>query len=215
MRLFIDSAQFADWEKLAATGLLYGATTNPLILQKQGMKVNSHAYETMILRAQDLGLKELQIQVSGLENPVKAAESIKSFYKMWPAGVVAKVPLAAGGLAVLEYLPPEIPITFTAAYSSQQAILAAAKSSRYIAPYYGRLLEAAQPADKIVDDMLAICEPKGVRVLVASLRSAEQVVFLAERGHDTFTLSPAVFDELLHCDETEEATAVFEAAAKQ
>ena len=50
-------------------------------------------------------------------------------------------------------------------------------------------------------------------MLLASLRSAEQVLSLATRGHDTFTLAPAVFDALMDVPQTQQATAEFEAAA--
>ncbi|MEC8154198.1 MAG: hypothetical protein VX077_04845, partial [Pseudomonadota bacterium] len=85
---------------------------------------------------------------------------------------------------------------------------------RYLAPYYGRLVENRQNADKIVDDMRAICQPE-TRILLASLRSAAQVANLAARGHDTFTLSPRVFDDLLTNETSAAATAAFEEAARR
>ncbi|MEC7139704.1 MAG: transaldolase, partial [Pseudomonadota bacterium] len=65
-------------------------------------------------------------------------------------------------------------------------MIAKSLKARYLAPYYGRLVENRQNADKIVDDMRAICQPE-TRILLASLRSAAQVANLAARGHDTFT----------------------------
>ena len=95
-----------------------------------------------------------------------------------------------------------------------QAVLAKTLKARYLAPYYGRLLENRQNADKIVDDMRAICQPE-TRILLASLRSAAQVASLAARGHDTFTLAPAVLDDLLTNETSEAATAAFEEAAQR
>ena len=62
--------------------------------------------------------------------------------------------------------------------------------------------------------MRAICQPE-TRILLASLRSAAQVANLAARGHDTFTLSPTVFDDLLTNETSAAATAAFEEAARR
>jgi len=51
------------------------------------------------------------------------------------------------------------------------------------------------------------------RLLVASLRSAKQVVNLASHGLDTFTFGPAVASELLSSELTEKAAQQFQDAA--
>ncbi|MGB1156861.1 MAG: transaldolase family protein [Alphaproteobacteria bacterium] len=212
MRLYIDSALASDWEKWMKRGVLYGATTNPLIFQKQAVDVSKRAMLRMVDQAKAMGLQALQLQVSGFENPRDAAKRMGRFFDRWQDGVVAKVPLTAQAMAVVEHLPKDMPITLTAAFDARQAVLAAGQGARYIAPYYGRLREAGADADGIVDDMLQTCKGQP-RVLLASLRTPEQVVSLAARGHDTFTLSPAVFDALLDVPASVEATAQFEAAA--
>ena len=37
VRLFIDSADIEQWKRFARTGLLYGATTNPLVFEREGV----------------------------------------------------------------------------------------------------------------------------------------------------------------------------------
>ena len=216
VRLYIDSALTSDWETWAKRGMLYGATTNPLIFQKQDVDLSRKTINRLVDKAKDLNLQSLQLQVHGLDQPKEAAKTFTRFFDRWSDGVVAKVPLTPEGLAVLPHLGKDVPITLTAAYSQRQAVLAAAlkggEGARYIAPYYGRLLEAGEDADGIVDAMLRVCGGK-TRVLVASLRSAEQVAALAARGHDTFTLSPAVFDEMLNVPQSLDATQAFETAA--
>ena len=49
-------------------------------------------------------------------------------------------------------------------------------------------------------------------ILVASLRSAEQMVTLADQGHDHFTIAPAVAQDLLTCAPSIEAFNSFEEA---
>lgn len=212
MRLYIDSALSDDWEKWAKRGVLYGATTNPLLFKSQGVDLNKRSIFRMIDRAKDLDLKSLQLQVYGLNQPKEAAKQMSRFFDRWQDGVVAKVPLTAEGLSVLPLLPKAMPITLTAAFDVRQSLLAVSQQARYIAPYYGRLKEAGQDADAILASMLEVCQGK-TRVLVASLRSMEQIVALAARGHDTFTITPAVFDAFMDVPQTQQATAEFEAAA--
>lgn len=216
MRLFVDSALPSDWEYFKSLGLLYGATTNPLIFQKQAITPNMETLLELVDIAEDLGLVELQLQVTGLNDPEAAAERMMALFEAWPEGVVAKVPMTLAGLAAMRLLEDEVPITLTAGYESKQAILASVMGVRYIAPYFGRLNEAGQDGTQIVGDMLAICQkaqqPTPPRVLVASLRSAEQVASLAALGHDTFTLSPQVFHQLLASDMSDQATQAFEDA---
>ena len=37
MRLFIDPADPAQWARLAKTGLIHGATTNPILFEREGI----------------------------------------------------------------------------------------------------------------------------------------------------------------------------------
>jgi len=55
---------------------------------------------------------------------------------------------------------------------------------------------------------------KPCTVLVASLRSAEQMVALADVGHDCFTISPDVARALLDCPQSIAAFESFEATIK-
>lgn len=212
MRLYIDSALSDDWEKWAKRGVLYGATTNPLIFKSQGVDLTKRTVFRMIDKAKDIGLKSLQLQVHGLNQPKEAAKQMSRYFDRWPDGVVGKVPLTVEGLGVLPLLPKAMPITLTAAFDARQALLAASHEARYIAPYYGRLKEAGGDADAVVDAMLKICQGK-TRVLVASLRSVEQIVALAKRGHDTFTIAPSIFEAFMEVPQSQQATAEFEAAA--
>ena len=52
------------------------------------------------------------------------------------------------------------------------------------------------------------------RPLIASLRSAQQMVDIAEIGHDCFTIAPAIAQDLFHNELTEAAAQEFERAAK-
>lgn len=212
MRLFLDSSDIHQWSDAARANLLYGVTTNPLIFKREGLQYSIQNITRLIDTARDLNLRELQIQVTEVSDPEAAIRAFMPLYERWPQGIVAKVPFCPTTAMVLERLPLEVPVTMTTGYAATQAILATQRGARYIAPYYGRLQEAGEDADQIVDDMLAICTGTQTRVLVASLRNNDQLISLCRRGHDTFTISPSLMHSMLTNRLSEQATIAFEDA---
>lgn len=209
MRLFIDSSDPELWRKYRRAGWAYGATTNPLILRKENKTCSLETYGSLVGHAKEAGLQELQIQATGA-SVVELVQSGKAIAALWDQ-VVVKIPLTPNGLeAATELKAFGVRITMTAAYATRQMIAANAMGADYIAPYYGRLLEAGHDGDAIVDAMLAIAGP---RVLLASIRTIEQMEALAARGHDTFTLNPELCAQLGQSDMSDKAAADFETAS--
>lgn len=205
MQIFIDSSDHNLWAKYRRAGWAFGATTNPLILQREGKACTPETYRDMVRAANDAGLQELQIQTSG-----DLLETGKMIAGLWEH-IVVKVPLTATGLEAAAQLKKQgARVTMTAAYATHQMIAASALGADYIAPYYGRLLEAGHDGDAIVDAMLRIGGPK---VLLASLRNIGQMEALAARGHNTFTISPALCAELGQTAMSDTAAADFEIAS--
>lgn len=206
MRIFVDSSDHTLWTKYRRAGWAFGATTNPLILQREGKTCTPETYQTMVRAAKDSGLSELQIQATG---DLKQTGMVIA--SLWE-NIVVKVPLTAAGLTAATFLIEKgARVTMTAAYATHQMIAASALGVDYIAPYYGRLLEAGQDGDTIVDGMLKIGGP---RVLLASIRTMAQMEALAARGHDTFTISPDLCAQLGQTEMSDKAADDFEIASK-
>ncbi len=213
MNLMLDSADLTAWRDLIPTGMFSAITTNPVLMQRAGRRYNLDSFEDMLATATELGVEELQLQTVG-ERTSAMVEFGRKLGALDPNRVVVKVPLTPEGIRAAAVLRREGQrVTMTACYAAKQMLVASALEADYIAPYYGRLLESGQDADGILDAMLAM-PVSNTRVLVASLRSAEQVVSLAARGFDSFTMAPAVAEQLLSCEASLQATADFEAAAK-
>ena len=64
-RLFIDSAKPEEWDRAKARGWLYGATTNPLIIQRAGRRVDMAMAAELVEAAKKRALQEMQLQVTG------------------------------------------------------------------------------------------------------------------------------------------------------
>jgi len=213
MRIFVDSSDPTNWQRFQRAGWIFGATTNPLILKREGRNCNLKTYKELVSAAKAVGLSELQIQATGSS----AAELIQSgteIAALWDL-IVVKVPLSKQGLEAAHTLIEEdVRITLTAAYAAHQMIAAIALGADYIAPYYGRLLEADKDADQILQNMLnmQLDNLNSPRILVASIRSIEQLEQLAACGHNTFSLSPEIAEQLALNAMSDKAAEDFEKA---
>jgi len=219
MRLYLDSADYTQWKKWAETGMFYGFTTNPTILKRDGIKCTLPSIRQLTRLAFELDVDELQLQAWGdtaasmYSNALDLAEL--------DTRVVVKVPMTMDGIQTARRLVNDgVPVTFTAVYSVHQAVTALSVGAQYIAPYLGRMNDAGKDGFESVAGMQAVVdmsqEKEGeTRLLVASIRSADELAVLAVSGCNTFTISPAVAEELVSDPLTVAAAAVFEEHAKE
>lgn len=217
LRLFLDSAQPDEWSRLLPLGAFYGVTTNPLLLQRADQICTVANLERIAKRVADLGAREIHVQVWGesLEEMLHTGGRLALMTGLG-LDVVVKVPATAPGFQVARRLVDAgTRVTMTAVFEPGQVLLAAGLGAAYAAPYLGRLVDARKPGRDIVlamDDIIQFTSTP-MRLLVASLRTAAQVVDLAQQGLDTFTFGAKVADELLTSRLTDQAAADFQAAA--
>lgn len=205
-RLFIDSANASDWKIGRNRGWLHGVTTNPLIISRAQKKVDLPTAAQLVADAREAGLAEIQLQVTG-HTAAELLASGRALRNLWH-GVTVKVPATGAGFEAAAALCRDgMPVTITACYTAHQTMLAANIGAQYVAPYYGRMLDAGIDADGRLDAMRSIAARLGnLRVLVASIRSIDQLETLTARGFDTFTVTPALAGQM-GCDTQSDAAA--------
>lgn len=217
LRLFLDSADPADWERWLPTGIFHGVTTNPVLLERAGQKCTVDNLATLAARAGDLGAREIHLQTWGPDPEAMFERGSMLAYLSKPhLAVAVKVPVTEGGLAVARRLAGHgARITLTAVYEPAQVVAAAAFGAAYAAPYLGRMSDAGRDGPAQVRAMHEILTLTGsdTRLLTASLRNADQITALARQGLDTFTFGPAVAEQLLTSELTDAAAADFQRAA--
>lgn len=213
MRLYLDSANVEEWGKWAETGLFYGFTTNPTILKRDGVACNITSMRQLVREAFTLEVEELQLQAWGST----AAEMYACGMDLLDleGGIVVKLPITLEGAKAAKLLIANgAPVTMTGVYAAHQVVSSLAMGAAYCAPYVGRMtdagkngMEEAVRMQKIMD--LGV-EDGSVRLLVASIRSADEVATLAAEGCNTFTLSPAVAAQMFDVQLTNEAADLFQ-----
>ncbi|ASM71124.1 MULTISPECIES: transaldolase family protein [Roseobacteraceae] len=215
MALYLDTADLNAWDALMPTGLFHGITTNPLLAARAGLDYPAIDWAQIATRARDLGAKELHAQVYGpVESYIDWAGRLYDAGRMAGIETVVKIPLVEPAVRVtgaIRALGGRV--LMTACYDPKQMFVANALGADFIAPYFGRMDAAGMDAYGALAQMKAIqgTGEKRCTILVASLRSPEQMVQLAAEGQDTFTISPAVAQALLDDANSAAAYAEFEA----
>jgi len=215
LRLYVDSVEEKDWQQYMPTGLFYGVTTNPKLLGAAGVDFQLDRLAKMANTAFDLGANEIHIQVWGRQT----AQMLKIGLEL--AGiddrVMVKVPINRSGILCARHLIAEgSNVTLTAVHSAQQVLLAIALGARYAAPYLGRMTDGGLNGIETVISMgrMVAAMKSPLRLLVASIRRAEDLVKLAERGLNSFTILPPLIEELLENELTQMAVDSFESAVR-
>lgn len=212
LRLFLDSAASDDWEQWLPSGLFHGVTTNPTLLRRAGEACNLDALGRICERAMALGCQEIHLQTWG-KTVEEASERGLALAALDPRRVVVKVPIDRQGCHTARRLiAAGVRVTFTACYEPAQVLVASALGADYVAPYLGRICDRQRDGHQEVITMQQALMGlgSGVRVLVASLRSKQDLPRLAAAGLNTFTISAAIAEELFANADTIAAAEAFE-----
>jgi transaldolase len=216
IRLFLDTADTTQWQTWLPTGLFYGVTTNPLLLERSQVTCSVEQLKDLARQAFNLGVKEVQLQTWGT-----SVDSLVNTGKLLAAidnRVVVKVPITKVGTeAASRLIAQGIRITLTGVYAVHQALIAAALGADYAAPYLGRINDLRRNGR---DDLVAMHRGivgvgSATRILVASIRSVDDIAFLATQGVNTFTFSPAIAEAFFDVTATNQAATDFEQAARR
>ncbi len=218
LKLFLDSADLKVAETWLTSGLFYGVTSNPLILERAGLKNNLATLTHLMQTWDQLESQEIQVQAWGADpdQMLACAHDLLEQAAPLKARVVIKIPVTANGLIVAQRLKQQRQwVTLTASYATHQAILAHLTQADYLAPYLGRMLDQGLPAhDQLITmHQLLQTHQSSTQILVASLRQIEDIVKLATAGISCFTLRAELAEQLLEVPLTDAASINFEAIA--
>lgn len=214
LRLCLDTAVVDHWRQWQTTGIFYGVTTNPLLLERAGITCTLDALKSLALTAFDLGFQEVQLQTwgSSVESLVNTGKHLADI----DPRVVVKVPITQVGTeAASQLIQARVRVTLTGVYAVHQVMIAAALGAEYVAPYLGRINDLGRNGRDDLAQMQRVLDGVNspTRILTASIRSPEDVSYLATQGLNTFTMSDAIAAQFFNVAATNAAAADFERAA--
>lgn len=194
MKFFIDTADVAEIQELAATGLLDGVTTNPSLVAKTG-----RPFLEVVAEICQLVDGHVSAEVTATDFPTMLAEG--KVLAAIAENVCVKVPLTVDGLKTCKALADNgTAVNVTLCFSAAQALLAAKAGARYISPFVGRLDDIGVVGMDLIADICDIYSNYNfdTEVLVASIRGPQHVIEAAKIGADVATLPPSVIRQLYH-----------------
>ncbi len=217
MHLYIDSADLKLLEEALQHPVVYGVTTNPSILKRDG--ISRSALPKLVEQVFKFGARVVQVQVWQQNAAGMIADALE-FLNYGEAGaIVPKIPATADGLKAAAKLTAKgIPVTLTAAYALEQALWATQLGVAYLAPYLGRLEDAGHDGLGLIAKMQNVLtrNPSNqTRLLVASIRSRRAFLSLLELGVGSITVPPLLLPKLLDHAETISAEQGFMTDAKE
>ena len=219
MKLYLDTFDTNSWQKWMPMGLFYGITTNPILAERAGLFYSTINWQSKMTIADELNVKEFHVQIPSCdEEAINFAAQRKDEAESFNLKLVIKVPLTKEGIRLVPELKKMgLSVLMTACYSAKQYIIADAIDADYIAPYYGRMEESGRDAFHHLSQMIDFANHSDnkCKILVASIRSVDQIAILASKGHVYFTIAPHVADDLISDDLTIEALTEFNMAASK
>jgi TalC/MipB family fructose-6-phosphate aldolase len=165
-----------------------GVTTNPSILSTADNVLDA------IQRLLEIQPGPVAVQVTAREAEVMVEEGL-CIAALSPR-IIIKVPINRDGLIAIHHLrKAEVSVMGTAVLFPAQALLACNHGVSYIAPYFSHmgLLGDAHAALK---HMVAIAGGSS-KILAASLKQIDQVIFCALQGVSAVTLKPDLYRQLV------------------
>lgn len=203
-RLFIDSAEPCDWTPRAELPPFQGATTNPTLLCKAGLRVSLESYLDLIKAAGDKGLAELMLQAARpdplelsfwLEHLIPAAAQCR-------IKLTIKIPCHPDWTQALKTVKAHaLPTLLTGLSNPIQLLWAHAQGADFVAPYVGRIAETGRDPWPLLEACIPF-QPKGLRLLAASIRDLDTLARLMALGSHAVTLRP----EFLRLHATDDLT---------
>jgi transaldolase len=194
MKLFIDTGNIKDIERLVPLGIIDGITTNPSLLAKE-----PGDYRENLKKICQIVKGPTSAEVTETETQAMIRQG-RELSKIDP-WIVVKVPLTRDGIPACKALSSEgIKVNVTLCFSPSQALLAAKVGATYISPFVGRLDDVSTPGMELIRDIVEIYENYNFKteILVASTRGPQHIVEAARLGADVCTCPPAVIDSLFN-----------------
>ena len=218
LRLFLDTADEETFDAWLPTGMFVGVTTNPTILERDGVECSVDALSALARNALEFdAVEEFQVQTWGEDSDEMWKNGI-ALARLDPERVVVKVPVTLEGIKAANALVVDgVRVTMTAAYAPHQVLVAASIGANYIAPYLGRMNDAGRDGLGTIVSMQETVDEleSDMRILVASVRTVAEMAKLAAKGCDTFTISEKVAAEMFTDPLTSQAAIDFQSCAER
>ena len=205
MKFFVDTADVDAIRELNDLGMVDGVTTNPSLIMKAGRDIREVTKEICEMVDGPVSSETVATDADGMIAEGRELATIAG-------NIVIKVPLTWAGLKACKTLSGEgRMVNVTLCFSANQALLAAKAGATFISPFVGRLDDINQDGMELIRTIREIYDNYDfeTEILVASVRSANQMTDAARIGADVATAPPAVITKMAEHPLTDKGLATF------
>ncbi len=209
MKFFLDTANLQEITEARSYGILYGVTTNPSLMAKEGIRgkkaILAHYLAICNLVEGDISAEVLALDYKGMLDEAHELADLHS-------NIVVKIPCTMEGIQAINTLTQEgISTNCTLVFSLGQALLAAKAGATYVSPFVGRLDDICEDGISLVASIVECYDTYGfnTEVLAASIRHPQHVVRCLEVGADVATCPLSVIQSLFRHPLTDSGLAKF------
>jgi transaldolase len=199
MKLFVDTANVEEIERLMPLGIIDGVTTNPSLLAKVEGDPRAALKRICEVVKGPVSAEVVATDSDGMVCEGRELAAIDSH-------IVVKVPFGKAGVRACYLLANEgIGVNVTLVFSAAQALLAAKVGAAFVSPFVGRLDDIATSGIDLIAQIVEIFEnfDFSTEVLVASVRGPLHVVESARLGAHVCTCPPKAIEALFNHPLTE------------
>lgn len=193
MKFFVDTADTAEIQELADSGLVDGVTTNPSLIHKSGRDFLEVVREIAGITKGPVSAEVVALDHEGM---MREAEIVRKIAD----NIAVKVPLTIDGLKTCKALTDDgTMVNVTLCFSANQALLAAKAGATFISPFVGRHDDGGFDGMQLISDIRMIYDNYdfATEILVASIRHPIHILEAAKIGADVMTAPPAVIRQLV------------------
>ena len=196
MKLFLDTANLPEIQRIAAWGVLDGVTTNPTLLAAEADGSRDWKQILKEICAEVPGPVSAEVVATDTEGMLREARDRAQIAE----NIYVKFPCTPEGLAATKAARAEgIRVNMTLVFSPAQTLLAAKAGANFISPFLGRIDDAASGGMEILSQCIEIVRNYDFdsEILASSLRHPMHVVEAARLGSDIATMPADVFEKLV------------------
>jgi fructose-6-phosphate aldolase 1 len=208
MEIYLDTADLAAIEELAAILPLSGVTTNPSIVAAVKLPL-----KLLLPKIRALLGPEATIFAQVLARDAKSMASEALMLNGLDPKLVVKIPAIPAGLTAIKSLCARgVPTLATAIYAPMQGFFAAQAGAKYLAPYVNRLDATGGDGIKLVQTLQRLLDlhAPDCSILAASFRTPTQVLDCLLAGARAVTIPPDVARQMLNSPAVDVAIKRFE-----
>jgi TalC/MipB family fructose-6-phosphate aldolase len=208
MELYLDSANLPEIEEAFKLGFLYGLTTTPTFMHRDG---HTDIDATILNLAKIVPV--LQVEALGRTKD----EIVTEAHRLLALGLdkdrtVFKIPISLEGASACQALIDDgLMVNLHLIYTVQQAYIAMSAGATYICPLVGRLQDQGHDALSVIEQCVDAVERYDYpsKIMFSSVRNAEHVRNALNLGADACTIPWKVMQQLTTNHFTELGTEQF------